>query len=129
MARDGIRTRNLRCDRPALYQIELPGLLQAGDRTRTGDTYLGKVLLYQLSYSRTTYAWTDSNCPPPPPQGGALPTELQEHYILLYYTGLAGLEPATRRLRAVCSNQLSYLGFSNSKHSIFVNFLRGLQIS
>ena len=30
-----------------------PGLPRAGNRTRTGDPHLGKVVLYQLSYSRT----------------------------------------------------------------------------
>ena len=29
-------------------------LTKAGNRTRTGDPHLGKVVLYQLSYSRTT---------------------------------------------------------------------------
>ncbi len=30
----------------------LTPLLKAGNRTRTGDPHLGKVVLYQLSYSR-----------------------------------------------------------------------------
>ncbi len=35
--------------------------LGAGDRIRTGDIDLGKVALYQLSYSR---AWVDTHFPP-----------------------------------------------------------------
>jgi len=31
------------------------GMLGAGDRIRTGDINLGKVALYQLSYSRSAY--------------------------------------------------------------------------
>ena len=29
--------------------------LKAGDRNRTGDPQLGKLMLYQLSYARVTY--------------------------------------------------------------------------
>ena len=45
------------CDREAPQGPQvLEGLTfphRAGDRTRTGDPDLGKVVLYQLSYSRT----------------------------------------------------------------------------
>ena len=57
----------------------------AGDETRTRDPNLGKVVLYQLSYSRKLSQAcqqnqlereTDSNSRPQPWQGCALPTEL-----------------------------------------------------
>src|SRR5690606_2705849 len=62
----------------------------AGNETRTRDPDLGKVVLYQLSYSRlgvlvlcvscvTFKFWSgkrDSNSRPRPWQGRALPTEL-----------------------------------------------------
>ena len=32
-------------------------LIGAGNRVRTGDLYLGKVPLYQLSYSRRSQKW------------------------------------------------------------------------
>ena len=39
--------------------------LRAGDRVRTGDLNLGKVALYQLSYSRK-WVGSDAFCPPRP---------------------------------------------------------------
>ncbi len=35
------------------YLAAVPNTLKAGNGTRTRDPYLGKVLLYQLSYSRS----------------------------------------------------------------------------
>ncbi len=65
----------------------------AGNETRTRDPDLGKVVLYQLSYSRirryncTTFIlWSgkrDSNSRPRPWQGRALPTELFPHRRIL----------------------------------------------
>src|SRR3954462_7835201 len=37
-----------------VFGSKLPGRDGAGDRIRTGDIDLGKVALYQLSYSRST---------------------------------------------------------------------------
>ena len=34
---------------------------RAGDRARTGDPNLGKVVLYQLSYTRIVLSWRDMN--------------------------------------------------------------------
>ncbi len=65
----------------------------AGNETRTRDPNLGKVMLYQLSYSRIYEQfllklsqkkpiWSgkrDSNSRPQPWQGYALPTELFPH--------------------------------------------------
>ena len=47
-----------------------PPLSRAGNRTRTGDPNLGKVVLYQLSYSRMGQEAIN----PYPPQGRAVPT-------------------------------------------------------
>jgi hypothetical protein len=41
-----------RSDRPSIPTIPLPRLTRAGNGTRTRDPNLGKVVLYQLSYSR-----------------------------------------------------------------------------
>ncbi len=61
----------------------------AGNRVRTGDLNLGKVALYQLSYSRTLRVypppWSPEpsrlRAPPQPWQGCALPTELFPHLL------------------------------------------------
>ena len=37
--------------------------LRAGDRARTGDIHLGRVTLYQLSYSRKTDRGRAAMCP------------------------------------------------------------------
>ena len=61
----------------------LPAVVQAGNRIRTGDLNLGKVALYQLSYTRVYYtrrlAATGSRKPP------------------------VGFEPTTAALRMRCS--------------------------
>gem|GEM_PF-3557259 len=63
----------------------------AGEESRTLDLNLGKVALYQLSYSRlgvlltTLASWSGrrvSNSRPQPWQGCALPTELLPHGVL-----------------------------------------------
>jgi hypothetical protein len=98
----------------------------AGEESRTLDLNLGKVALYQLSYSRlgvTAYcqrtSWSGrrvSNSRPQPWQGCALPTELLPHgvlllaaYILPQVTG-AGEESRTLDLNLgkVALYQLSY---------------------
>ena len=38
---------------------------RAGDRGRTGDLYLGKVALYQLSHARNCFSLLDSKDPNP----------------------------------------------------------------
>ncbi len=64
-------------------KLEMRRNFGAGNETRTRDPDLGKVVLYQLSYSRlgmvTFKFWSgkrDSNSRPRPWQGRALPTEL-----------------------------------------------------
>ena len=47
----------------------------AGDRTRTGDPNLGKVVLYQLSYSRED---EDESCPSDPSCQAPLDTGKRE---------------------------------------------------
>ncbi len=79
----------------------------AGNETRTRDPDLGKVVLYQLSYSRNRMSfasdWSgkrDSNSRPRPWQGRALPTELfpQRNITYTYLVKLfgAGNEIQTR---------------------------------
>ena len=53
---------------PASYQTAPPRdvfLWRAGNGTRTRDPNLGKVVLYQLSYSRIIAAWILAHCPRP----------------------------------------------------------------
>ena len=45
-------THNGKGEEPPGVPMSLPRLARAGNRTRTGDPHLGKVVLYQLSYSR-----------------------------------------------------------------------------
>ena len=81
----------------------LPPVFGAGDESRTRDLNLGKVALYQLSYSRMNLRFTASQRPadclmqnaalktwsgrrvsnsrPQPWQGCALPTELLPHFV------------------------------------------------
>lgn len=40
--------------RPRNHKVSGAFLVQAGDRARTGDPQLGRLTLYQLSYSRIT---------------------------------------------------------------------------
>ena len=47
-----IRTGEWRFCRPLPYRLAMPPRTGAGDGTRTRDINLGKVALYQLSYSR-----------------------------------------------------------------------------
>ena len=42
------------------YQISYVVKIGAGNETRTRDFHLGKVVLYQLSYSRFAYALSDA---------------------------------------------------------------------
>jgi hypothetical protein len=111
----------------------------AGEESRTLDLNLGKVALYQLSYSRigvqliTVKHWSGrrvSNSRPQPWQGCALPTELLPHGVLLHisttniapvWTG-AGEESRTLDLNLgkVALYQLSYsrISLRLSKKSI-----------
>jgi hypothetical protein len=40
-----------------LYQLSYMGIKQAGNETRTHNSHLGRVELYQLSYARENYKW------------------------------------------------------------------------
>ena len=54
-ANDGIWTRGLFLTKETLYPWATPAkIFRAGDRVRTGDIQLGRLTLYQLSYSRNT---------------------------------------------------------------------------
>jgi hypothetical protein len=80
----GVTTDTTNCEEPS----------GAGEESRTLDLNLGKVALYQLSYSRlgvqhaAIKLWSGrrvSNSRPQPWQGCALPTELLPHGVLLLY--------------------------------------------
>ncbi|MDP5064916.1 MAG: hypothetical protein NWQ24_09580, partial [Haliea sp.] len=72
----------------------------------TGDLNLGKVALYQLSYSRFTtsllpFPWSPEpsrlRAPPQPYQGCALPTELFPlYYFVTAFSLVAGTVEASR---------------------------------
>ena len=67
---------------------------QAGDGARTRDPQLGKLMLYQLSYSRAQSHWSELNRRPLDYESSALP---------LSYSGnlmeLRGVEPLTSAVR------------------------------
>ena len=106
-------------------KLKLPFKFGAGNRVRTDDLYLGKVSLYQLSYSRlctqllgwlkfaaskplkTWSGKSGSNRRPIPWQGIALPTELFPHFggAIRSRTGLDGF--AIRCITALLSRQPS----------------------
>ena len=82
-----------------------PEIIGAGDETRTRDFHLGKVALYQLSYSRSQTMQTDTALPnfimlwsgkrdsnprPSAWEADALPAELFPRMV-----GGRGLEPLT----------------------------------
>ena len=60
----------------------------AGDGIRTRDIQLGRLTLYQLSYSRTWSGRLDSNQRPPAPKAGALPTALRPAKHVISYAKL-----------------------------------------
>jgi hypothetical protein len=70
--------------------------VRAGDGTRTRDLQLGKLTLYQLSYSRNTKAPTPA-APYPEPQ--------------------KGIEPLTARLRIECSTTELLWQFPDEAHT------------
>ena len=69
----------------------------ASDEARTRYLHLGKVALYQMSYTRIWCPGPDSNQRHADFQSAALPTELQGHKKALLTTvvGTTGLEPVT----------------------------------
>ena len=73
------------------------GQYGAGKEARTLDLYLGKVSLYQLSYSRVL-------CQPPTGE---------VHWLLAEWTGL---EPATPGVTGRYSNQLNYHSTRSQSH-------------
>ena len=48
----GIEPVNLILTKDALYQLSYMGSSEAGNETRTHNSHLGRVELYQLSYAR-----------------------------------------------------------------------------
>ena len=57
----------------------VPYLFGAGDEARTRYLHLGKVALYQMSYTRIWCLRSESNQRHADFQSAALPTELQRH--------------------------------------------------
>ena len=57
----------------------------ASDATRTRDEQLGRLTLYQLSYSRKFLKWSvqqDLNLRPPAPKAGTLPSCAMHRFLL-----------------------------------------------
>ena len=100
----------------------------AGDEIRTRDPQLGRLTLYQLSYSRLfnsiniMWGWMDSN------QRYLTVTDLQSAAIATMrhprhiFEPMEGLEPPTCWLQISCSSQLSYIGTCINIISILKNF-------
>ncbi|CAM2193806.1 protein of unknown function [Paraburkholderia kururiensis] len=101
-------------------EAQLPRVSGAGDESRTRDLNLGKVALYQLSYSRmvllatlseptqpqnaASKIWSGrrvSNSRPQPWQGCALPTEL-----LPRFAAFCRLLKATPVFRTACTGEM-----------------------
>ena len=136
---------------PELHRLKI---FRAGDRVRTGDIQLGRLTLYQLSYSRifwnkfqisifqkTFYpvflgtlfvgragfepAKVKTNRFTVCPRW---PLEYLPALFSITYEPIEGLEPTTPRLQISCSSQLSYIGiftaFLNIKKSAISNGLQ-----
>ena len=88
----------------------------AGDRVRTGDIQLGRLTLYQLSYSRLNCGESRiRTCEVKNSRFTVCPRWPLEYLpdILKNNEPMEGLEPTTCWLQISCSSQLSYIGFSN----------------
>ena len=53
----GIEPVNLILTKDVLYLLSYMGIKKAGNETRTHNSHLGRVELYQLSYARVLYIW------------------------------------------------------------------------
>ena len=80
------------------------GKIGASDEARTRYLHLGKVALYQMSYTREWCLRPESNQRHADFQSAALPTELQRHKVATR----KGLEPSTSGVTGRRSNQLNY---------------------
>ena len=85
-----------KCSAPELHWLENYNIKKAGNETRTRDPQLGRLMLYQLSYSRNLCVWggQDSNL------RRHLPTDLQSAPFDRFGTSpknepMDGLEPPT----------------------------------
>ena len=96
----------------------------AGNRVRTGDLNLGKVALYQLSYSRITMRVSTAvvagtgetgrprlGVPPQPWQGCALPTELFPRVAACPFQTPTILCRAGRESRTIAANSCKRLNY------------------
>ena len=109
-----------KCSTPELHQQNKK---RAGDEVRTRDIQLGRLTLYQLSYSRNTYEKIVGRTGFEPVK--VKPADLQSALVgrlsisprnfkllkyVLYFEPAEGFEPTTPRLQITCSGQLSYAG-------------------
>ena len=83
-------------------------LYGASDEARTRYLHLGKVALYQMSYTRIWCLRPESNQRHADFQSAALPTELQRHMVIGKVATRKGLEPSTSGVTGRRSNQLNY---------------------
>ena len=123
---------DLNC-RPLPYQgnalpLSYIGLIKkrARDRVRTGDIQLGRLTLYQLSYSRigAIKACGESRirtCEGKNQQIYSL-SSLAAWVSPLKFEPMEGLEPTTCWLQISCSSQLSYIGNFSDRKCIYLFF-------
>ena len=93
----------------------------ASDEARTRYLHLGKVALYQMSYTRKWCLRPESNQRHGDFQSPALPTELQRHMEKM--ATRKGLEPSTSGVTGRRSNQLNYRAIFCIKRQLSLFFL------
>ena len=112
-ANDEIWTRDLFLTKETLYPWATPAEIWAGDRVRTGDIQLGRLTLYQLSYSRLNCGESRiRTCEVKNSRFTVCPRWPLEYLPNINFEPMEGLEPTTCWLQISCSSQLSYIGLN-----------------
>ena len=124
-ADDEIWTRDLFLTKEVLYPWATSAYTKrAGDEVRTRDIQLGRLTLYQLSYSRKKNknmtvgrtGFEPVKVKPADLQSALVgrlsisPRNFKLLKYVLYFEPAEGFEPTTPRLQITCSGQLSYAG-------------------